>query len=221
MTSQPQQVKSLKGLQSPTAPLHTSFGGFNIGQGGNPASAVVLGMNPFQGGMMANNNIMRPFQTLLRGQGFSRGGPTVYHANHLRHTDLSANTLNMLHHPNTPQGHADYALQITAWKSANPTKYSGGDEFAPYPLTLGTKAVGKGKCFECGHRHSQTSPHTRPILDPGKTYYQCVTNCIICESCAEANEVPVGVRFVAATDDYPSHWVSTADSQGNGGGLGA
>jgi hypothetical protein len=45
-------------LQSPTAPLCTSFGRFNIGRGGNPASAVVPGMNPFQGGMMANNNIM-------------------------------------------------------------------------------------------------------------------------------------------------------------------
>jgi hypothetical protein len=208
-------------LQSPTTPLRTSFGGFNIGWGGNPASTVVLGTNPFQGGTMANNNIMRAFQTPLRGRGFSQGGPTVYRANHLRHADLSANTLNMLHHPDTPQGHADYALQITAWKTANPTKYSGGDEFAPYPLTPGTEAVGKGECFECGHCHGRTSPHTRPILDPGETYYRRVANCIIRKSRAEANKVPVSVRFVATTDDYPSHWVSTADSQGNGGGLGA
>ena len=69
--------------------------------------------------------------------GFPRGGPHTYHAHHLCHADLSANTVNMLHHPNTPQGLAAYALQVTAWKAANPTKYNGGDEFAPYPLTPG------------------------------------------------------------------------------------
>jgi hypothetical protein len=208
-------------LQSPTAPLRASFSGFNIGRGGNPTGAAVPDADVFQGGAMANNNIMRGFQTPSRGRGFSRGGPAVYRANHLRHADLSANTLNMLHHPNTPQGRTDYALQITAWKTANPTKYSGGDEFAPYPLTPGTEAVGKGECFECGYHHGRTSPHSGPILDPGESYYRRVANRIIRESRAEANEVPVGVRFVAATDDYPSHWVSTADSQGNGGGLGA
>ncbi|KIM79202.1 hypothetical protein PILCRDRAFT_10613 [Piloderma croceum F 1598] len=75
--------------------------------------------------------------------------------------------LNMLHHPNTPQGLIAYALQVTTWKAANPTEYSGGDEFAPYPSTPSTEAVGKG-----------------------------------------------------ATDDYPGHWVSNTDIQGNGEGLG-
>jgi hypothetical protein len=208
-------------LHSPTAPLRTGFGGFNIGRGGNPTGTAIADANIFRGGTMANNNIMRGFQAPFRGWGFSRGGPTVYRANYLCHADLSANTLNMLHHPDTPQGHADYALQIAAWKIVNPTKYSGGDEFAPYPLTPGTEAVGKGECFECGRRHGLTSSHTGPIVDFSETHYRCVANRIIRESCADANEVPVGVRFVAATDDYPSHWVSTADSQGNGEGLGA
>ncbi|KIM72081.1 hypothetical protein PILCRDRAFT_16460 [Piloderma croceum F 1598] len=172
---------------------------------------------------MGSNNIMRAFQTPARGWGgFSHRGPPVYRANHLCHADLSANTLNMLHHPNTPQGLAAYALQVTAWKTTNPMKYSGGDEFAPYPLTPGTEAVGKGECFECGHRHSRTGQHTGPLVDPGETHYWRVANRILRDSRAEANEVlPVDVRFVAATDSYPGHWVSTTDNQGNGKGLGA
>jgi hypothetical protein len=123
----------------------------------------------------------------------------------------------MLHHPNTPQGLAAYALQITAWKTTNPTKYSRGDEFSPYPLTCGTEAVSKGECFECGHHHSQTGQHTRPLMDPGETHYWCVANCILYDSRTVANEVlPVDVCFVAATDSYLGHWVSTMDNQGNG-----
>ena len=162
---------------------------------------------------------MRGFQTPIRGRGgFPRGG-AVYRANHLRHADLSANTLNMLHHPNTAQGQAAYSLQVTAWKAANPTKYSGGDEFAPYPLTPGTEAVGKGECFECGHRHNRPGPHTGPIVDPGETYYRRVANRILRES-RESAEGPLDVRFVGATDDYPGHWVSNMYVQGNGEGLG-
>jgi hypothetical protein len=130
------------------------FGGFSISWGGNSTSTVAPDANVFPGGTMASNNIMHGFQMPLRGRGGSSRGPTVYCANHLHHADLSTNTLNMLHHPNTPQGHADYALQITAWKTANPTKYSGGDEVAPYPLTPGTEAISKGKRFDCGHHHS-------------------------------------------------------------------
>jgi hypothetical protein len=180
-------------------------------------------VNIFQGGAMDSNNIMRAFQTPTRGRGgFLRGGPPVYCANHLHHSDLSANTLNMLHHPNTPQGLAAYAFQVTAWKTANPTKYSGGDEFSLYPLPPGTDTVGKWECFECGHCHSQTGQHTGPLVDPGETHYRRVANRILRDSRAEANEVlPVDVRFVAATDSYPGHWVSTTDNQGNGEGLGA
>jgi len=206
--------------QSPTAPLRAGFGGFNISRESSPA-VTVPDANIFQGGTMGSNNIMRAFQTPSRGQGsFSHGGPPVYRANHLHHADLSANTINMLHHPNTPQGLAAYALQVTAWKTANPTKYSSGDKFAPYPLTPGTDAVGKGECFECGRRHSRTGQHTGAIVDPGETYYRRVANRILRESRAEANEVPpVDVRFVAATDSYPGHWISSMDSQGNGKGL--
>jgi hypothetical protein len=91
--------------QSPTAPLCTGFSGFNISHESNPVGIAAPDVNIFQGGTMGSNNIMRAFQTPTRGRGgFSRGGPPVYRANHLRHADLSANTLNMLHHLNTPQG---------------------------------------------------------------------------------------------------------------------
>jgi hypothetical protein len=217
-----QDAKALRAQiaqQSLTAPLRASFGGFNISWESSPAGTADA--NIFQGGTMGSNNIMRAFQTPARGQGsFSCGGPPIYRVNHLRHADLSANTLNMLHHPNTPQGLVAYALQVTAWKTANPTKHSGGDEFAQYPLTPGTDPVGKGECFKCGHRHSRTGQHTGPIVDPGETYYQCVANRILCDSRAEANEVPpVDVRFIAATDSYLGHWVSTVHDQGNGEGL--
>ena len=65
-------------LQSPTAPLHAGFGGFNINRGSTPASATAPDANVFQGGRMGNNNIMRGFQTPIRGRGgFPHGGAVV------------------------------------------------------------------------------------------------------------------------------------------------
>jgi hypothetical protein len=80
-------------LQSPTAPLCTSFSGFNVSWESNPTAVTAPDMNVFQGGTMASNNITQGFQTPSRGQGSSfHGTPFVYHASYLRHADLSTSS---------------------------------------------------------------------------------------------------------------------------------
>jgi hypothetical protein len=64
-------------LQSPTALLHTAFGGFNVDRRTNPARAAPVNSNEaniFQGGTMGAGNIMRGFQTPFRGSSGAPGG---------------------------------------------------------------------------------------------------------------------------------------------------
>lgn len=211
---------------SPTAPLRAAFasGGFAVSRGGAPRAQVPANTNadPFAGGVMRGSNIFRGHQ---RGGGAARGG-SVYRANHLRMVDLTRNTRGMVQQINNPAGIIAYQQQVQAWKVANPTKFNGGDEFAPYPLTPGTDAVGTGECFDCGVRHPIGSDHPRAAVDPGETYYRRVANRIIREdrqatNVANAAGVPTNVNLVQveATADYPAHWVaSDAFEQGNGGG---
>ena len=64
------------------------------------------------------------------------------------------------HHPDTAQGHA-------AYHAVN--RNNKADEFRPYPLTLGTKALSSGACFNCGRnspaKHTLFQcPHGRDAL---------------------------------------------------------
>ncbi|KAJ7239065.1 hypothetical protein C8J57DRAFT_1372985 [Mycena rebaudengoi] len=149
---------------SPTAPLRAAFGGFAVTRGGAPRTQAPANSDPFAGGVMRGGNIFRGHQ---RGGGPPRGGG--YRANHLRMADLTRNTTGLVQHADTPAGHAAYQQQVQAWKTANPTKFNGGDEFAPYPLTPGTDAVGTGECFDCGVRHAIGAAHTHAIVDAGET----------------------------------------------------
>ncbi|KAJ7885328.1 hypothetical protein B0H14DRAFT_3431939 [Mycena olivaceomarginata] len=125
-----------------------------------------------------------------------------------------------------PFGQAAYQQQVQVWITTNPTKYNGGDKFAPYPLTPGTDAVGTGKCFDCGVRHQISAAHPCPIVDPKETYYRCVANRIIRDDREATNVanmvgVPTNVNLVQveATADYPAHWIpADAFDQGNGDG---
>ncbi|KAJ7827223.1 hypothetical protein B0H14DRAFT_2595374 [Mycena olivaceomarginata] len=134
---------------------------------------------------------------------------------------------------NPPRGYQRGAAQVRgggfrvqAWRTANPTKYLGGDEFAPYPLTPGTDAVGTGECFDCGVRHVRDSPHPRAIVDTHETYYRRVANGIIHDdrqatNVANAAGVPANVHLVhvEATAEYQAHWIA-ADMYGQGNGDG-
>jgi hypothetical protein len=223
-------------LQSPTAPLRTAFSGFGLDRRTSPAraaSVIADDANIFQGGTMGAGNIMHGFQATSRGGqnvpgslGFGRGGIGFRDAR-LRHTDLSANTKDMVQHPDTPQGNAAYAQQVVAWKAANPNKYKGGDEFAPYPLMPGTDPVGTDECFNCGLRHRIRTAHLRPEVDPFEIFYRRVANRIIKDSCtppaapaAPTRSIPSNVHWVDATDTYPGHYIPYEGSQGNGDGPG-
>lgn len=93
-------------------------------------------------------------------------------------------------------------------------------------MTPGTDAVGTGECFDCGVRHTPGSPHPRVTVNAFETYYRRVANRIIREdrqatNVANAVGAPAHVNLVqvAATDDYPAHWVpADAFDQGNGDG---
>ncbi|KAJ7768770.1 hypothetical protein B0H14DRAFT_3591452 [Mycena olivaceomarginata] len=167
-------------------------------------------MDSFAGGTMRGGNIFRGYQ---RGGAPARG---------------RANTAGLVHQGDTPQGHTAYQQQVQVWIAANPTKYNGGDEFAPYPLTPGTDPVGTGERFDCGVRHQIGAPHSRPIVDPKETYYRRVANRIIRDdreatNVANATGVPANVNVVEveATPDYPAHWVEVDTfQQGNGDGSG-
>ena len=67
-------------LQSPTAPLHTAFGGFSFDRKASPAGAasvIVNDANVFQGGTMGTGNIMCRFQVLVEGGQVSVMPPSV------------------------------------------------------------------------------------------------------------------------------------------------
>ncbi|KAJ7442777.1 hypothetical protein FB451DRAFT_1296880 [Mycena latifolia] len=209
---------------SPTAPLRAAFGSFAVSRGAAPQVQAPTNAtaDPFTGSVTRGGNLFRGHQ---RGGGPARGG-AVYRANHLRMTDLTRNTTEMVQHVDTAAGRAAYQQQVQAWKVANPTKYRGGDEYAPYPLTPGTDAVGTGECFDCGVRHAIGSAHPRTIVDPCETYYRRVANRIIREdrqatNVANTAGAPANVNFVQveATADYPAHWVAAeVFEQGNGDG---
>ncbi|KAJ7449772.1 hypothetical protein B0H11DRAFT_2247134 [Mycena galericulata] len=212
--------------ESPTGPLRAAFGNFAVDHGAPPLRAqtpVSAIQDPFRGGIMRGGNIFRGYQ---RGGGPARGGG--FRANHLRMADLTRNTSGLIQHADTPAGHVAYQLQVQAWKTANPTKLNGGDEFAPYPLTPGTDAVGTGECFDCGVRHAIGAAHVRAIVDTGETTYRRIANQIIREdrqatNLANAVGAPANVNLVQVevTADYPAHWVvSETFDQGNGDGPG-
>jgi hypothetical protein len=207
---------------SPMAPLHAAFGGFSVSRGGAPPSRGAAEANPFVGGTMHGGKIMRRFQ---RGRGSGSSGTNFFQrANHFRMADLSCNTRDMVHHPATPAGFEAYKVQVDTWKATNPTKYNGGDEYAPYPLTPGTDPVGSNECFDCGKRHDYSLLCTSARIDPGETYYRRVANRITKDdrnAALAANAQPahsVNLVQVAATADYPAHWVEENYGQGNGDG---
>ncbi|KAJ6570437.1 hypothetical protein DFH09DRAFT_1313045 [Mycena vulgaris] len=211
---------------SPTAPLRAAFGGFALTRGGAPRAPGLPNAqgDPFGGGPVRGAVPARGTRGGAAARGGGQGG--VFRANHLRMADLTRNTAGMVHHASTPAGQAAYQLQVQAWAAANPTKYQGGDEYAPYPLTPGTEAVGTGECFDCGARHFKDAPHTRAIVDVKETFYRRVANRIIRDdrdatNMANAAGLPANVHLVhvEATDDYPAHWVS-ADTYGQGNGDG-
>ena len=223
ITAIEQESKRLRAqLASPTAPLRTAFGGFNIARPRSQATPPLTEAQFFQGGTMGSNNIFQPplnpnpqpAPVVLR-------TTTGFRANHLRHADLSANTKDMVHHGDTPEGRTAYLEQVAAWKRANPQKHRGGDEYAPYPLTPGTLAVGTGECHMCGVRHPPGTPHPRPEVDPFETTYRRIAGHIIRTSRnAPANTVPpTNVQYVtAATPEYLAYLSTYNEGQGNADG---
>ena len=210
--------------QSPTAPLRAAFGGFNIARPRPMAAPPLTETQFFQGGTMSDNNI---FHATRNPNPTSSTPPVVqrittgFRANHLRHADLSANTKDMIHHGDTPAGQAAYKEQVAAWKRANPQKQRGGDEYAPYPLTPGTLAVGTGECHTCGLRHPAGTPHLRPEVDPFETTYRRIAGHIIRTSRnTPANPTPpVNVQYLAAsTPEYLAYLTAYNEEQGNGDG---
>jgi hypothetical protein len=133
---------------TPATQLASSFASFGVACGAptptTPAAPSRLNTNLFQGSIMGANNIMHGYTP-----GQADGAVTFWAAS-LHHAHLSKNTLHMVHHRDSPQGWTAYRAQVAAWKATWPTKYRGGEEFAPYPLTPRTKAADSGACFDCG-----------------------------------------------------------------------
>ena len=216
----------LQAQQSPTAPLRTAFGGFNINRPRPPAAPLLSEAQFFQSGTMSANNIMSGFQPT---QGATPvptppSAPTqrapMFRANHLRHADLSTNTKDMVHYPDTPEGQIAHQAQVLTWKTANPHKYKGGDEYAPYPLTPGTLSVGVGECHTCGLRHPMGTPHLRANIDPFETNYRRIAGHIIRTSRNNPPAVPkpANVQYVAASPEYFAYLSHYEEEQGNGDG---
>jgi len=218
----------LQAQQSPTAPLRSAFSGFNINRSRPPAAPPLSEAQFFQSGTMGANNIMSGFQP-ARGTAPVPAPPPaptpiqrapLFRANHLRHADLSANTKDMVHYPNTPEGQIAYEAQVLAWKAANPHKYKGGDEYAPYPLTPGTLSVGTGECHSCGLRHPMGTPHLRAEVDTFETNYRRIAGHIIRTSRNNppAPPKPANVQYVAAAPEYLAYLSHYNEEQGNGDG---
>src|ERR1700677_5087748 len=93
----------LQAQQSPTAPLRTAFGGFNIDRPCPPATPPMSEAQFFQSSTMSANNIMNRFQPARDAAPAPAPAPPQripqFRANHLRHADLSVNTKNMVHYP--------------------------------------------------------------------------------------------------------------------------
>lgn len=210
--------------QSPTAPLRSAFGSFNINRTNPPTSAPLTEAQFFQGGTMGNNNLFRPAQGPVPAASSAPPAQRVitgFRANHLRHADLSANTKGMIHHSDTPEGQTLYRAQVAAWRSANPTKYRGGDEYAPYPLTPGTLPVGTGECHMCGLRHPVGTAHLRAELDLFETTYRRIAGHIIRTSrnAPAASSCPADIQYVAAASpEYLAYLSAYNEEQGNGDG---
>jgi hypothetical protein len=205
---------------TPTTRLASSFANFGVARGAPtspaPAASSKSNTNPFIGGAMGANNIMRGYSP---GQG---RGVVAFRAASLRHADLSKNTQHMVHHGDTPQGWTAYRAQVAAWKAAWPAKYRGGDEYAPYPLTPGTEAADSGACFDCGVSHPRGGDHPRPLIDEFERHYRRVANRITRDSAIELASASVSMvggetdlLVIEATAEYPRHFVSR---QGNGDG---
>ena len=169
--------------QSPTAPLRAVFRGFNINHLRSPTAPPLSEAQFFQSGTVGANNIMSGFQP---GRGAAPAPPPapaqhvpLFRANHLRHADLSTNTKNMVHYPDTLEGQIGYQAQVLMWKTANLHKYKGGDKYAPYPLTPDMLPVGTGKCHSCSLCHPMGTLHLRAAIDAFKTNYHCIAGHII------------------------------------------
>jgi len=211
----------LQAQQSPTAPLRTAFGGFNINRPRPPAAPPLSEAQFFQSGTMSASNIMNRFQPAKSAAPAPATPQRIpqFRANHLRHADLSVNTKDMVHYPDTPDGQVAYQAQVLAWKTTNPHKYKGGDEYAPYPLTPGTLPVGVGECHTCGLRHPMGTPHLRTIVDTFETNYRRIAGHIIRTSRNEAPAPkPANVQYVAAAPEYLAYLSHYDEEQGNGDG---
>ncbi|KIK35640.1 hypothetical protein CY34DRAFT_27589, partial [Suillus luteus UH-Slu-Lm8-n1] len=69
----------------------------------------------------------------------------------------------LLHHPDTTDGHAAYETQIRQWE----TQWGRGarcTEQSPYPLTPGTAQICSGECFRCG-AHGHIGPECQMPVD--------------------------------------------------------
>lgn len=216
----------LQAQQSPTAPLRSAFGNFNMNRSHAPVAPPLSEAQFFQSGTMGANNIMNRFQPARSTIPAPASPPMpaqrapAYRANHLRHADLSANTKNMVHYPDTPEGQIAYQAQLLAWKTANPQKYKGGDEYAPYPLTPGTLSVGVGECHSCGMRHPMGTPHPRPNVDAFETNYRRIAGHIIRTSrnAPPVAPKPANVQYVGANPEYLAYLSRYDEEQGNGDG---
>ena len=210
--------------QSPTAPLRSAFGGFNINRPRPPTAPPLTEAQFFQSGTMGRNNLFQAARNPEPNPQHPPAAPrtnTGFRANHLRHADLSANTKDMVHHNDTPAGQAAYREQVAEWKRANPQKQRGGDEYTPYPLTPGTLPVGTGECHTCGLRHPVGTPHLRAEVDPFETTYRRIAGHIIRTSrnTPASTNPPVNVQYIAATTPEYLNYLSTYnDEQGNGDG---
>lgn len=83
---------------------------------------------------------------------------SAYRDPKVRLLDLQRNSLPQ--QPDTEAGHVRYRQQIDEWQRKHGTYPNvSPDEFKPYPLTPGTKAVSTGACFNCGGKFGD---HIRP-----------------------------------------------------------
>jgi hypothetical protein len=215
----------LQAQQSPTAPLRTAFGGFNINCPHPPVAPPLSKAQFFQNGTMSANNIMSGFQPMRDAAPVpTPSTPTqrapVFQANQLHHADLSANTKDMVHYPDTPEGQIAYQEQVLTWKTTNSHKYKGGDKYAPYPLTPGTLSVGVGECHTCGLHHPMGTPHLCANIDRFETNYYRIAGYIIRTSRNNPPTAPkpANVQYVAATPEYLTYLSQYEEEQGNGDG---
>ena len=153
-------------------------------------------------------------------------------------TDLTTNTHGKVHHANTVQGWAAYKADKVEWLCLNSDKW-GPDETCPYLLMPGTKSVGHGECYKCGHCHMlfDGTPCMHPAVDRQESIYRGVAGKIIRESHVATNPNPrppptspanvasiqelsptQSLQLVPEADGYPAHYIivtTTLSNQGN------